>query len=204
IHAQRETFRDEDTVRVHPIITRGGSAVSAVPSDVGMETFVRARTLEAIMDANTKVDRCLRAGALAVGGKVNITTLPGYLPMLSDPNLAAVYRSNAAALVGEGEVAQIGHRTGSTDMGDVAHLMPVIHPYVGGATGTGHGADYLVQDWNLAVLTGAKAMAFTLVDLLADGAAKAREVKAKHKPRMTRAQYLSFMRGLLSERTYEG
>ena len=64
IHFNRETFKDADTVRVHPIITTGGEAVSAVPADVRMETFVRGKTLEAIMDANVKVDRALRAGAM--------------------------------------------------------------------------------------------------------------------------------------------
>ena len=68
INANRETFRDDDTVRVHPIITKGGEAVSAVPADVRMETFVRGKTLEAITDANIKVDRALKAGAMAVGG----------------------------------------------------------------------------------------------------------------------------------------
>ena len=55
IHFNRETFLDTDTVRVHPIITKGGEAVSAVPADVRMETFVRGKTLDAIMDANRKV-----------------------------------------------------------------------------------------------------------------------------------------------------
>ncbi|MCS7207353.1 MAG: amidohydrolase [Dehalococcoidia bacterium] len=203
IHANRETFKDEDTVRIHPIITKGGVAVSSVPADVRMETFVRARTMEAVLDANAKVDRCLRAGALAVGGKVTITTMPGYLPLITDPHLAEVYRANAVALVGEGNYRHLGHRTGSTDMGDVSHLMPVIHPYAGGATGIGHGADYLVQDYHNAVITAAKAMCWTVIDLLADGAVKGREIKARHKPRMTKAEYLRFMRSLFSERTYE-
>src|SRR5206468_1893418 len=59
IDAQRSTFKDVDTVRVHPIITQGGRAASIVPADVRMETFVRARTVEAIQDANMKVDRAL-------------------------------------------------------------------------------------------------------------------------------------------------
>ena len=62
IHAQRETFLDTDTVRVHPIITRGGAAVSSVPADVRIETFVRGRTLEAVADAEVKVDRSFRRG----------------------------------------------------------------------------------------------------------------------------------------------
>jgi amidohydrolase len=204
IHAQRETFRDDDTVRVHPIITKGGEAVNAVPADVRMETFVRGKTLEAIKDANQKVDRALRAGAMAVGGKVRITTLPGYLPIINDPNLQELYRANAISVVGEDEVGERRHSTGSTDMGDVSQIMPVIHPYAGGATGTSHGSDYLIQDYELAVINPAKAMAMMVVDLLADGAAKGREVLSKSKPRMTKQEYLAFMESLLKEEEYEG
>ena len=174
IHAQRETYRDEDTIRIHPIITRGGVAVSSVPADVRMETFVRGKTIEAFLSASEKVDRALRAGALAMGASVTITTLPGYLPIQSDESMLELYRANAAALVGEGALARLGHRTGSTDMGDVSQLMPVIHPYVVAASGNGHGNDYLVQDYDLGVLKGAKAMAMTVIDLLVDGGRRSR------------------------------
>lgn len=204
IHAQRETFRDVDTVRVHPIITKGGDAVNIVPADVRMETFVRGKTLEAIKDANKKVDRALRAGALAVGGKVRITTLPGYLPMINDANLQEVYRAQAISVVGEKEVGQLGHSTASSDMGDVSQIMPAIMPSAGGATGVSHGNDYLIQDYQLAVLNPAKAMAMTVIDLLADGAAMAREVLSKSKPRMTKQQYLTLMESLLKEEEYQG
>src|SRR5207244_3660921 len=66
INAIRETFRDEDTVRVHPILTHGGSQVNVIPGEARLETYVRGRTLEAIREANTRVDRALRAGALAL------------------------------------------------------------------------------------------------------------------------------------------
>src|SRR5499426_4497273 len=65
INAIRETFRDEDTIRVHPIITHGGSQVNVIPADVRIETYVRGRSVQAILDANAKVDRALQAGALA-------------------------------------------------------------------------------------------------------------------------------------------
>ncbi|MDA8219592.1 MAG: peptidase dimerization domain-containing protein [Dehalococcoidales bacterium] len=99
VNAQRETFRDQDTVRVHPIITKGGDLVNVIPADVRLETFVRGRTLEAIRDANRKVDRCLRAGALAMGAKVRITTLPGYLPCHCDPYLGSLFKQNAVKAV---------------------------------------------------------------------------------------------------------
>ena len=204
IHAQRETFRDDDTVRVHPIITKGGEAVNIVPADVHMETYVRGKTLEAIKDASEKVDRALRAGALAVGGKVQITTLPGYLPIINDPNLMELYKANAISLVGEEEMGQPGHRTGSTDMGDVSQIMPVIHPYTGGARGTSHGNDYLIQDYQIAVLNPAKVMAMMVIDLLADGAARGREVLSKSKPAMSKQEYITFMESQIKEEEYEG
>ena len=202
IHAQRETYRDEDTVRIHPIITRGGAAVSSVPADVRMETFVRGRTVEAFMSASRKVDRALRAGAMAVGGSVTISTLPGYLPIQHSPELQDLYETNAAALVGSENVVSLPHRTGSTDMGDLSQLMPVIHPYVVAASGSAHGDDYLVNDYDLAVLTAAKAMAATVVDLLADNAKRAREIKSKYRPPMAKKGYLAFMRSLFTEETY--
>ena len=203
IHYNRETFRDDDTIRVHPIITRGGEAVSAVPSDVRMETFVRGKTIEAILDANKKVDRAIRAGAMAVGAKVIIQTIPGYMPLKQNGSMAEAFKANAEALVGAANVGYVGHRTGSTDMGDISHLMPTIHPYVGGATGLGHGANYVVHDYNLAVISAAKAMAGTVVDLMGDGADAAGKIIAGHRPEMSRQEYLRFMRNLAKEETFD-
>ena len=113
-----------------------------------------------------------------------------------------LYSANAVELVGEENVVRLGHRTGSTDMGDVSQLMPVIHPYVVAATGTGHGDDYVVQDYELGVLTGAKAMAMTVIDLLSDGAARALAIKNAYKAPMTKDEYLSLMRSMFKEGTY--
>ncbi|MBI4629663.1 MAG: amidohydrolase [Candidatus Rokubacteria bacterium] len=204
INAIRETFRDEETIRVHPIITHGGSQVNVIPGEVRLETYVRGRTVEAILDANKKVDRALRAGALALGASVEIETLPGYMPMTCDPIMGRHFKANAATLFGGEHYREIGHRTGSTDMGDLSMVMPVLHPYIGGARGTGHGADYAIVDQPLAYLGPAKALAAMAVDLLADGAAGAREVLAAAKPPMTREQYLAFQRGIARREVYEG
>jgi hypothetical protein len=88
-------------------------------------------------------------------------------------------------------------------MGDLSQVMPVLHPFVGGARGTGHGADYKIHDKPLAYVTTAKMLAAMAVDLLGDGARLAREVIAKSKPPMTREAYLSLQRSLGSREVYE-
>ena len=204
INAVRETFRDEDTIRVHPILTHGGSQVNVIPGEARIETYVRGRTLEGIRDANAKVDRALRAGALALGAEVEIETLPGYLPLRTDATMARLFRRNADTLFGAGECREAGHRAGSTDMGDLSQIIPVLHPYMGGARGTGHAADYEIVDRHLAYVMPARAMAAMAIDLLWDGAAGAREVIANKASGMTRQAYVDFQRSVRRREVYRG
>ena len=199
IAAQRETFWEKDTIRVHPIITKGGDAVSVVPAEVRMETFVRGGSLEAIMDANRKVDRCLRAGAMAMGAEVEIQTIPGYLPQRNDVRFGQVFGGNVEAMFGPGSFGNSGHRSGSTDMGDLAHLMPVIHPYLVGAEGHAHAADWRINEPQHGYVTPAKLLAMTAIDLLWDDAAPAREILDKFQPALTKEAYLALQRGLFKK-----
>lgn len=196
INALRETFVDDDHVRVHPIITRGGDVVSAIPADVRIETFVRGASTSAIEDAHRKVDRALQAGALALGARLELTTVAGYLPMTQSTGMMELFRRNAEGLVGAEHVGTVGHRSGGTDMGDLGHVMPVLHPFAGGATGISHGADFAIADYAAAAVTPAKAMAMTVIDLLSDGAVSAHRILSEFQPRFTRQQYLEFVRGL--------
>jgi amidohydrolase len=203
IHAQRETFYERDTIRIHPIITKGGDAVSVVPAEVHMETFVRGGSREAILDANRKVDRCLRAGAMAMGAEVEINTIPGYLPQRNNRDMAKVFGENVEALFGPGSFDIGGHRTGSTDMGDIAHMMPVIHPYLASAAGKTHGADFRISEPEHAYLTPAKLLAMTALDLLHGDAAPAKQILSEFKPVMTKDSYLAFERGLFRTEHYK-
>ena len=198
INANRETFRHEDTVRVHGILTQGGVAVNAVPSDVTLEWRVRSGNAEALLANSEKVDRCFKAGALAVGAKVSITNIPGYMPMRNNMVIQSLFSRNAGGLVGEENVLErpeTYNGGGSTDMGDLAQIMPLIHPYCGGAVGTGHGPDYVIEDYDTAVIAPAKAMAATVIDLLSEGANKAKEAKETDRAPMTKEGYLRFQRG---------
>jgi amidohydrolase len=204
INALRETFRDEDSIRVHPILTHGGSQVNVIPGEARLEMYVRGKTVEGVADASGRVDRALRAGALAMGAQVEIDTLPGPMPLCCDPTMARFFEATARGLVGDANYRDIPHRSGSTDMGDLSQVMRVLHPYMGGARGPGHSADFAIVDPDLGYVQPAKALAAMAVDLLADGAAGAREVLAGPRPAMTREGYLAFQRGIARRERYDG
>lgn len=190
IHALRETFRDGDIVRVHPIITKGGDLVNSVPADVRMETYVRAKTMQAIDATHSKVDRALRAGGDAVGAQTVIQSLPGYLPLNCSDAFNQLFVENSAQFLAKDNIKNSGHFSASTDMGDVSHLMPVIHPYIGGTTGALHTRDFGAVDYYAACVLPAKLMAMTVIDLLAGNAQQAKAILDSYRPLMTKAEYI--------------
>lgn len=194
VNAIRETFREEDCVRFHPIINSGGDLVNVIPDYVKMESYVRASNLPAMKDVNARINRALEAGAMALGAECDIHDLAGYLPMKPDENFRAVLRANAQKIFGAEFVTEGEHAAGSTDMGDVSHLMPVVHPWIGCVSGVLHGANYRLTDEKTAFTKTPQVLASTIVDLLWDDAAEAERICAAHKPELTKAEYLEYMR----------
>ncbi|MBE3520372.1 MAG: amidohydrolase [Firmicutes bacterium] len=194
----RETWKDEDHVRVHPIITKGGDIVNVIPADVRIESYVRASSIEAMIDANSKVNRAFFAGAMAIGAEVTVEDLPGYLPRIPAPALAEVFRANAEDMVGPSRVSEGGYSAGSSDIGDLSHIMPAIHPSVGGAKGSAHSENFLVDDPETAYVLPAKLLAATVIDLLWDDASTGRRIVEEFRPALTREEYLSTWEKILS------
>ena len=207
IHFNRETFLDGDVARSHGIITRGGDSPNAVPADVQLEWRVRAGNPVSLERYSSIVDRCFKAGALAIGAQVSIQNISGYLPMRNDATLQDIFVQNVDALMGGGQVTVVPpdrNPGGSTDMGDLSHIMPVIHPYVGGTVGSNHAKDYLVTDWDTAVIAPAKVMACTVIDLLTEGASKAQQVLSKADVAMSKAEYLTMQRRRAADIEFDG
>jgi amidohydrolase len=197
INSNREVFQDDDTVRIHGIMTRGGEAVSAVPADVRLEWRVRSASPKAVVANGAVVDRCFKAGALSVGASVKITNIPGYLPMRHNPGLQELFQQNCTSLMGESSLLIMParrNRGGSTDMGDLSQIIPSCHPYTSGAVGSGHSKEYLITDYESAVVTPSKIMAMVAIDLLADGGVTGKKVIGNHRPAMSKDAYLRFQR----------
>lgn len=194
IHAQRETFKEEDKIRFHAIITKGGDIVNVVPADVRLEACVRAGSIKSMVETNEKINRGLIAGAMAIGAKIEITEIPGYLPLLKHELMENILMGNLKYLgIKEYEIIDDLDLTASTDFGDLSCLMPTLHPMFGGIEGGLHTREFKIVDEERAYIEPAKAMALTVVDLLFDEAKKAKEILENFEPLMTKEKYLEFM-----------
>lgn len=194
---QRETFRDEDRVRMHAIIEKGGNAVNVVPEEVLIEAMVRAKTIDAIKDASQKVDRAFLGAAYALGARADISGIPGYLPVIAQPPqqpLLEAERALSGTLTFE-HADPRQHNPLSTDVGDLSQLMPVFGFTTGGCTGTLHSADFRVSDPSKACRIAAKVMALTAYAALKNGAEELDAALSRFRPRLTRQEYLAYMDG---------
>ena len=118
-----------------------------------------------------------------------------------------MFRANALRIIDEKRFTVMPpsrNRGGSTDMGDVSHIIPSIHPYTAGARGPAHSAEYVITDYAQAVLNPAKIMAMSVIDLLADHAAQGKQVVSSFRPAMSRGAYLNFQRQRAAVTEYDG
>lgn len=171
----RETFRDEDGVRVHGIIAEGGAAQNVVPDHVVLEYGVRANNADALAEASAKVNRAFEAGAMAIGATARVEELFRYAPMRYH-EATAWQREIAALLLPEAKIAEVRpeqFNAVSTDVGDLSEKLPVMNFTTGGFAGALHAADYRMEDAETALLLPARVMALSAYRLLRDGAREA-------------------------------
>ncbi len=193
INAIRETFKESDIIRVHPIITSGGSAVNAIPETTVIESYVRGNNVDAIADANKKVNRALCGAALSLGANVDIYDIPGYQPYRNDKGLIEIAKDALTSVLPCETLFETGaYSSGSTDMGDLSAVMPMIHPYAPGASGTSHGDNYYIANPNKACVESAMWQVSMLCLLLSNGGERAYKIKNEYTPRFkTKEEFLS-------------
>ena len=177
----RQHIRPTD--RVHGIVTRGGEAPNVVPAHTSARYYVRASTLDDLGDIRAKVLRCFEAGAIATGCTLRIDdSARPYADVRHDGALAALYQANAEAL-GRRFVRprpEFSRFAASTDMGNVSHALPSIHPMIGLSSlpAVNHQPEFaahcITPPADRALMDGALALAWTAIDMAGDDAIAAR------------------------------
>ena len=202
INFLRETFRAEDAIRVHFVMQEGGQTVNTVPSRTQLELYIRAKTVDAIFETEAKVNRALRAGALAIGCELEIQDTPGYFPLHQDENLTELVKKHIETYIPADMIAQGTHGFASGDMGDISLMWPTVEIGVAGFSGTIHGKDFKTADENQAYCVPAHYFADAVADLLSDGGAPAFKIKEAFHPVMTKDEYIARLDGLNKTTVY--
>jgi len=172
----RQHFKPTD--KMHCIITHGGDAPNIIPSYTRSEWYVRADTKARLEELMDRFRAIVDAAASATGCTAEIGAEGyEYSDLISDPLMVDLFLENAAALgrtMNRAEDSDEG-AAGSTDMGNVSHVVPAIHPMIGMDTqgAVNHQPEFaahtITPDGEQAMRDGALAMAWTVIDLAAGG-----------------------------------
>jgi len=165
------------TERIHGIFTEAGEAPNVVPARAAGRFYVRAANAAELADLKRRVADCFGAGSLATGAELETEWIePDYLEIQTSWPLAQVYQRNAETL-GRSffpyDKLPAGVQ-GTTDMGNVSQRVPSIHPMIAAAPPqcTIHHPDFAryagSESGDAAALDGAKALAMTTLEFLAD------------------------------------
>ena len=174
VAALRQHIRTDE--RIHGIFTEAGHAANVVPERAAATWYVRSPTVGGLEKLKQRVLTCLEAGASAAGCAMEHRWIdPAFANMVDNDPMIDRYRANLArsgrTLIDPTSLAQI---IGSTDMGNVSHVVASIHPMiaVSPASVAIHTQDFVRYaggpEGDRAVIDGAKAMAATVVDLWAE------------------------------------
>jgi len=171
INALRQHVKDG--VRIHGIITDGGSAINIVPEKAAARFFVRADSSEYLDEVAEKVKKCAKGAAVATGADVSIETFEANEDLDSNPVLTAIFDENIRRYTEKVE-GRTEESVGSTDAGDVSKVLPTIHPMVSIAPeGTSLHSEEFARAASSekgfeGMMIAAKSMALTAIDLLTE------------------------------------
>jgi amidohydrolase len=192
VDGQRIRFRDG--VRVHGFVTVGGQAVNVIPERAACEFQVRAPDEEELYRVRGIVGRCARAAALASDVEVRETLRPGYKSMRDNLALARRFGVHLEALGRSPRERDPRAGLASTDMGDVSHVIPSIHPWlaiVNEGAAVCHERRFAEASATRAALAtalvAAKALGRTAIELLGDADLRAK-VSAEWRAEVQRAR----------------
>lgn len=193
----RETFREEDHVRLHNVIRKAGDVINSVPDEAIVETKVRAASLDKICEITDMVNRAYAGSAYAFGGKIEMEKLQGYMPIIP--------RAADNALIEAADDLGLNYRTvqkgdfnnACTDVGDLSHFVPVVNFTFKGFEGKLHGADFKITDPEKAYILPAKLLALTVYKLLKNGGQEAKKIAKSYTPVFNKESYIQYVKNTI-------
>lgn len=193
VNMLRETFKEEDYIRIHGILSDGGQTVNSIAEKTVYECYVRSMNKNALLETSEKVDNAARSCAKAIGAKARIRSTPGYLPMNQSRLVNDVIRKQMLKLCRPEEINDDEVSMAAGDIGDLSCFKPTVQFGYSGFSGNCHGKDFCVADKNRAYLEPAIVI-YETVKYLLDDPEYVKKIKKEFKPLLTKKQYLAYLK----------
>ena len=193
----RETFREEDHVRLHNVIRKAGDVINSVPDEAIVETKVRAASLDKICEITDMVNRAYAGSAYAFGGKIEMEKLQGYMPIIPKAADNALIEAADDLGLNYRTVQKGDFNNACTDVGDLSHLVPVVNFTFKGFEGKLHGADFKITDPEKAYILPAKLLALTVYKLLKNGGQEAKKITKSYTPVFNKESYIQYVKNTI-------
>ena len=189
----RETFVDEDKVRIHGIVTQGGETVNSIPAKVTYECYIRSVNGETIQNLSKQIDITALSCAKALNGDVEIEDLPGYFPLIQSKEVNTIVHDEIKEICPNAKIKYNEISMAAGDIGDISLFKPVIQLGFGGTKGRVHGTTFEIYDYEKAYIEPIKIISATIYELLKNKE-KTKEIASTYKQHMTLEEYQDYLK----------
>lgn len=192
INMLRETYKEEDMVRVHGIIAKGGDTVNSIPEEVAYECYIRSINPNYLLELNKKITNAAIHCSQALGGTCIIEDIPGYLPFIPSKPLSEVIYRNMLDYTDKDNIRWNEKSVAAGDVGDMSVFKPVTQYGYTGFKGRVHGNNLQIADPDEVYIVQAEIVASSVIDLLTESTLVDTIVNS-FEPKMTYQQYLDYL-----------
>ncbi len=172
-------------IRIHGIITHGGDAPNIIPEYTKSRFYIRAKERKVVDEVTRKLKAIAEGAALSTGCTHKVTLFQNQIDnTVQTPKFDEVYKRVFESLGGSFSATREG--AGSTDVGNVSHVVPTIHSgiKIGDSCLVAHTQGFreaaASKEGDKALVLGAKTLALTALELYTNPELL-EEIKAEHK-----------------------
>ncbi len=155
-----------------------------------METYVKGNTVKELMSVNKIVNRRIKEAIQSIEVRAEINDTPGYLPLINYEGLMDILIDNLDGIISKEKMIKNITLEGFFDSGDLSHMIPVLHPFFSGVKGRLHSNNFKTTDYDKAVITPAKVLTKTIIDILLGPKKRLKKLKT---PFQNKEEYLTFL-----------
>lgn len=184
----RETFTEDNRIRVHMMTTLGGQSVNAIPEKAILEGYVRAGNSKALLETSEAIDHAATHIAKGLKATCEVSNTMGYMPFNQSKALSSVLEPFITQLIPKENLVNHQHAFAAGDVGDCSMFTPTIQFGFSGCVGRVHGKDFRMDNPEEALFNPVLVTLASVEKLLND-AITLQQVKDSFTPTMTLKEY---------------